>query len=281
MERQKQKALIADEGVPEIKSPMTVSDYERLGDIYFEQGNIDIAFVQYNKALHLDPGQNNIRYKIGCLFLKKGLAEEARQEFEEILKNNSNNSLNALTYLGLGRAYFKIGDYEKAKDSFLQATNLDASLWEAHNFIGIIYDQQRQFDAAITQYFEAIAIKPNISILFNNLGISFLLKGEYDKSAKSFSEALQFEPQDSKVYNNLALALFKLERYTEAFEAFRKGGSDTTAYNNLGYMYMTEGKNDKATEYFKRAIEMNPRFYVRAYENMKAVEEAAHIPSQQ
>lgn len=269
LESQKQKALIAEEEESKTERIMTASDYKRWGDAYLKQGNTDMAFIHYNKSLYLDPNQNDVRYKTGVLFLKKGLIEEAKKEFNEIVNNSSNDSLNALAYFSLGCAFFKAGDHKKAKDNYLQAINLDANLWEAHNFLGIVYNHQHLFDAAIAQFTEAIAIKPNISILFNNLGISFFLKGEYDKSVRSFSEALQLDEQNNKIYNNLALALFKLGKYTEAFEAFQKGESDIAAYNNLGYMYMAEGNNNKAIEYFKKAIEINPKFYVTAHENLQ------------
>ena len=64
-----QKAAIPSEEAIAKKLPeMTSAEYERLGDQYLSQGNLDIAFIQYDKALRLDPNQVRIRYKVGRLF---------------------------------------------------------------------------------------------------------------------------------------------------------------------------------------------------------------------
>ncbi len=38
------------------------------------------------------------------------------------------------------------------------------------------------------------------------------------------------------------MALSELVRYQEALEAFRKGGNEARAYNNLGCIYLEEEK---------------------------------------
>ncbi len=64
------------------------------------------------------------------------------------------------------------------------------------------------------------------------------------------------------------MALSKLGRYELAMEAFKKGGSNAKAYNNLGYIYLKEGKRDKAIRSFEKAIESQPTFYIKASDNL-------------
>jgi Flp pilus assembly protein TadD len=123
-------------------------------------------------------------------------------------------------------------------------------------------------------------LRPNESSLFNNLGVSLLLKGDYEEAVGSFNEALKFETNSDKVHNNLALALCKLGRYPEAIEVFKKGGSEASAYNNVGYVFLMEGNYQKAMEAFERSLEINPGFYVRAYENLNKAKTAYTPPSQ-
>jgi Tfp pilus assembly protein PilF len=67
---------------------MTAEECERLGDRYLAQGNMDMAFIHYQKALHADPKQVRFRYKVGYLFLERGMVKEAQAEFQEIVKSN-------------------------------------------------------------------------------------------------------------------------------------------------------------------------------------------------
>jgi len=260
--REEQEAL---KRVPE----MTAEEHEKLGDQYLSQGNLDYAYIQYDKALRLSPNQTRIRYKMGRLFLEKGLLEEAKREFQEILNVNPRH---ALTHEGMGRVCIKMGSYSDAEKSFLRAIQLDPKLPQAHNFLGIIYDQKGQFDAAITQYRAAISLTPNAGELFNNLGMSLFLKGDYEKAVKAFSEGSRIDPSSTKICNNLALAFYKLGKEKETFEAFKKGGDEASAHYNLGCLYMKEERHKEAIQAFEKAIEARPGFYSSAYENVKRIQ---------
>lgn len=278
-QRQKKEALAAAEEKASKKAPdLTVKEYEAMGDNFLRQGDIERAYIQYYKALQVEPKRSDILYKTGSIFMKKGLPDEAIKDFQQILNDDPNN---ALAYEGMGKAFLQKGNMIEAENNFSKAIKLNDGLWQAHNFLGIIYDRQGHFEAAIGEYKSAIAIKPKESIVLNNLGMSYYLKKDYERAVNAFTEALKIEGTNRKVNNNLALALSKLSRYQDAFELFKKGGNEATAYNNIGYIYMTEGKQEKAIEAFEKAVEINPRFYVRAHENMKEARAAADIKSQE
>jgi Flp pilus assembly protein TadD len=273
LETQKQKALLAaeEESVRE-NSKRTPEEYERLGDNYLAQENHDLAFIQYEKALRLDPKQPRVRYKIARLFLIRRLFNEAETEFREVLKNNPNH---ALSYEGLGRVCFNKREWNEAEKHFRKALKLDPNLWVAHNFLGMLHDLWEQYDDAIAHYNTAILIKPKLSLLFNNLGVSLFLKGDYEKAVKKFAEALRIENSNRQVYNNLALALCKLGRYQDALEAFKRGGDEPSAHYNLGCIYKAEGKYQHAAAALEKAIESKPGFYAAAHEQLRKTRAAA------
>src|SRR4030042_4180474 len=77
IERQKAASVKEEDEALKKIPEMTAEGYEKLGDSYVKQGNLDMAFIQYGRALTLDPKSMSIRYKIGRLFLQKGLTQEA------------------------------------------------------------------------------------------------------------------------------------------------------------------------------------------------------------
>jgi len=84
---ERDKAIARTEKVSPEKLPkMTDADHERSGDAHFQQGKLGRAYVQYTKALHLNPKNTRVRYKMGLLFLTKGLNEEA---IKELIKANN------------------------------------------------------------------------------------------------------------------------------------------------------------------------------------------------
>jgi tetratricopeptide (TPR) repeat protein len=66
-----------------------------------------------------------------------------------------------------------------------------------------------------------------------------------------------------------------LGKYGEALELFKKSGNEAEAYNNLGYIYLLEGKNKEAIVAFEKALDLSPGFYVKAYENLNRAKAAS------
>jgi len=264
---ERQKAELAREEAAAKKVPeMTAAGYEEAGDRYLGQGNLDMAFIHYQKSLQLDPKQVRLRYKMGSLFLEKRMLQEAQKEFEEVLRSSPDD---ALAYEGLGRASFLSGQLDKAEGFLRQAIHHDRTLWRAYNLLGILCDRQDRLDEAIGYYQAAVTLRSNIGFLYNNLGVSLLLKGENEKAVKAFMEALDLDPSDSRIANNLGLGLCRLGKYQEAFGAFRKTGDEASAHYNLGCVYMVQGKKGDAIASFEKAIVSKPEFYVRAYERLE------------
>jgi Flp pilus assembly protein TadD len=267
LDQQKQKREIKeDQELLKNLPKMKAGDYEHLGDTYLKNGDLDFAFIQYNRALNLEPKSIRIRYKMAGLFLTKGLADDAQAGFLSIIEEHPDF---APAYDGMGRVYFIKEDLEKAEISFNKALQLDPKLWQSHNYLGIIKDKQKKYDQAVSQYSEAIALRPDIGLLYNNLGMSYLLQGDYERAVKAFNEALDKGETDPKIINNLALTLVKLKRYDDALTVFKLVDSESSAYFKIGNIYMEEKNYAKAAESFEKAVELNPKYDAKAVQRLK------------
>jgi len=254
--------------IPEMKA----DGYEREGDNYIRQGNMDMAFVQYEKAQNLDPDSNGVRYKLGWLLLNRGLNAEALKNFEEIQRREPDN---ALAYEGIGRVNIALKDYDKAGKNLEKALQLKPDFWQCHALFAFLYDRQGRYDDAIASYQKAIAIKSDSFLLYNNLGMSYYMKGDYEKSVEAYIHALKVnEKAPPATYNNLGIALGKLGRYNDAMNIFKRAGDEASACNNMGMVYMADKKYVQALESFEKAIELKPSFYIKAHENIAKAKDA-------
>jgi tetratricopeptide (TPR) repeat protein len=245
---------------------MSAEEYERSGDGYFNSGNLQQAFLQYDKSLRLAPGKPQLSYKIGLLFLLNKMNGDAIQQFQEVIKKEPQN---ALAYEGMGLALFQQQKTADAERYFFKAIELNQTLWKSYNCLGIIYDKQKDYKRAIDFYEKAIVLKPDNQLLYNNLGLSYLLAGNYDRAIKSFDKAMGFRSVPNKVYNNMGLALGLAGRYQEALETFKKVSDEASAYNNMGCVLLMKGEYQKASQAFETAIKLKPSFYTIANENLK------------
>lgn len=108
----------------------------------------------------------------------------------------------------------------------------------------------------------------------NDQGCNYYNSGNYEAAVKEHLEAIKIEPTISVYYNNLAWAYYKLGKYTEAEENFKKAiqllgtNESSFAYNGLANVYRAMGKNEEAKNYF---IESAKHFYsVENYERAKS-----------
>ena len=264
--RMPERRLLTSDGRKAEETLDTAENYEHLGDLNLQKGDITTAFVNYSKALQMEPERLSASYKTGRLFLLKGMTEEGRGEFEKIIKKEPKN---AAAHEGMGWAYLLDGDSDKAVEYLTKALSMNERLWETHNLLGIAYDRQRKFSLAIEHYQAAILIKPDAGAVYNNLGVSYYMNNEYDKAKDAFIMALQKGEERSRVYNNLALTFAKMGNYRAARETFEREGSEATAQNNIGYLYLRDGKNKEASVAFEKAIELSPAFYREAHDNLK------------
>jgi Flp pilus assembly protein TadD len=77
----------------------------------------------------------------------------------------------------------------------------------AHFNLGKTLFQKGQMDEAITQYQQALEIKPDYAEVCNNLGNALLSKGRADEAVIQYQRALQLKPDAVDVLNNLAWLL--------------------------------------------------------------------------
>ena len=255
------------EDIGRILPDLTAEDYEKRGDEYLRQDNINMSFIEYEKAARLNPESAGLKYKMGTLMLKKGLTQDAEALFQTILTIDPGN---VPAYMGLGKSAFIKGDLHGAETNFYEALKRDDQIWKAYNYLGIICDLQQKFEEAVKHYASAIWLQPTNAALYNNMGMSLYLSGQYDRAVRAFEEALG-RSDNKKIFNNMALALYKTGENNKAFNNFNKAGDRASAFNNLGYMHLITGESDKAEKAFSEAIEINPKFYVRANENLDKI----------
>jgi Flp pilus assembly protein TadD len=270
---QQQKAAALKE--PETPTPagfeMTADSHEQIGDNYLRQGNAVGAFTEYQKALEKEPGRIMVRYKMGMLFLSRGLLDEAQKEFDYVHVKDANN---AYAYYGKARVAFAKESYGMAKEDIQKALTVKPDIWQALTLLGVIHDREGHHNEAEEAFGKALSFQPKSATILNDLGVSRYLMGHYDDSAEAFLKAFKIEPDNQRICNNLGLALYKLGRTDDAIEAFRRGGDQASAFNNVGYLAMKDSKLDEAVAALEKAIEAKPSYYDRAQKNLEKAKAA-------
>lgn len=236
-----------------------------LATMYQEQGKLEMAVLNYDKYLKKVPGDIHILKKRGLAHFELDHNSQAMRDLAQVLKKNPGD-FKANEALGI--ISFENGLTDRA-EKMLSVAAADPDLWRAHTYMGLIHGKRGQYPQAVREFQIAHNKRPNNPDVLNNLGVAQVMSGNLDQALNHFVEAVRHGASKAKIYNNLGMVLVKKNQLNKALQAFLNAGDPARAYNNLGYSLMVLGRYQEAIPYLEKAIELSPRFYVRAYENLK------------
>ncbi len=117
----------------------------------------------------------------------------------------ANENLKAESKTHLGIQYAKIGNYEKAIESYKEAIKIKPGLIEAYSNLSGVYNTLKNYDEGIKYAKEAIKIKPDFSEAYNNLAVAYYYKGEKQEALKNMEIAVKLNPQNELAKQNLEI----------------------------------------------------------------------------
>ena len=126
------------EGISRENKSMLVKNYNEQGVTYSEQGQYDLAILEFNKALEIDPGSTETYNNRGITYSKKDQFDLAISDFSKALNIDPKDTKvlynRALTYAIEGQFDLALSDLKKCLE--LVPSNADA-----YDFRGILFEE--------------------------------------------------------------------------------------------------------------------------------------------
>lgn len=117
-------------------------------------------------------------------------------------------------------------------------------------------------ESAITQYTEAIRLKPDAADVYMKRGLSYLRLAKLPESVADFSSAIRLDPNDAAAYLNRGKAYLQQDALDQAAQDFASAAKlDSASADiqfNLGMAEEKRGSHSAAIAAFSRAIELDP-----------------------
>ena len=247
--RKQQKMRAAADGNL-ASEPVVLEDRLHRGDLLRSSGDYAGAMWHYLQAHELAPQDSVPITRMASLHL----LSEPRQAESIFRKLIGEHPENGAAHTGLGLALLERQDWTAARESLAHAVELSPRSAAAYSALGVCLDRMGEHDDARAAYRSATTLHPSYYEALNNLGVSYLTTEEFGAAVETLVRASQQQDRDPAVFNNLGLALGRLERYGEALAAFRRGGAEQAARNNLGFVHYLNGSYDRAIEEYERAL---------------------------
>jgi serine/threonine protein kinase len=159
------------------------------------------------------------------------------------------NHLYAEAYRGLGEAYMKKGDIEKAEKYLIKA--------------GQLFIQRTEFDEARESILMALQVNPNSVNPYNTLGIVYRKSGDFKKSVQYYELAIQINPNDEKIYYNMAHSLLSQGNEQAALNALSKAMELNPDFNEAIEFKQHIGARKKQPAPYSEILALNEKYEPR------------------
>jgi tetratricopeptide (TPR) repeat protein len=191
----------------------------------------------YRNILIKNPDNHKVSLAIALAALQQNKMTEAIKYMQKAAKIAPEI---ALYHRNLGELLRRVGQWDAAIASHKIAINLEPYSAENHFLLGLVYNDNRQYELAIQHYHFSLSYDQNHGLAWNNLGASLESIGDKPTAKIAYTTAIALNPKHAE------------------------------AQNNLGAIYSEEGRLDKARLHFTAAILANPEL-IDAHYNLSLI----------
>jgi eukaryotic-like serine/threonine-protein kinase len=245
------------------------------------------ALEAYENLLKSSPGDVDVQYELGDLYLQNGEYDKARAEFTGVLKSDPKN-IKALWRLGVVDNL--TGNPQAALDSLTRGSSLAIQVDNQEQqalillSMGISYRLLNKPEEALRNYQDSIAInekigqKRGVAAALNEMGGVQRTSGKPDAALTSHNKALvllrDIGMKDETantltnlgaVYQDLGKFDQALEVYKQALQIYRESGDqsyESLCLDNIAGVYLAIGDTDNAFTYSQQALQLREKLGV-------------------
>lgn len=242
----------------------TPENLAQAAEVLFQTADYEGAIYNFSKILHQDPQRHDIRYKLGLALLMTGRLEDAKRELAEVLVHRDLPE----AHEALGAIHLQEDKPAEAQQELRAALAQAPQRIQARVLLGEAYLRGGQYSQAMTEFKAALAQAPRNARIMGNIGWAHHKMKQDDEALRWLQKAQGLSPQNPRINQRLGMVLAAQKKYPEALEAFRKGGDEAQAFNNIGVHYYLDGRYDEAARCFQKALDLRPTYYEEAKLNL-------------
>ena len=245
------------------------------------------AIEAYENLFKSSPGDVDVQYELGSLYLQNGQYDQARAAFTGVLQSDPKN-IKALWSLGVVNNL--TGNPQAALDSLTRGSSLAIQVdnEEQHALIllsmGISYRLLNKPEEALHNYQESIALneklgqKRGVAAALNEMAALEVTSGKADAALASYKKAVlllrDIGEKDEMantltnmgtVYQDRAEFDQALDVYKEALQIQRQTGDqayEAQCLHNIAGVYLTMGDSNNAFTYYQQALQLREKLGV-------------------
>jgi len=207
------------------------------------------------------------RFYFDNWFIKPGSLKKAQQSFEESIQTDPNFApayaglANTYAYSAFAGALPKDQAYRSAKEALAKALQLDDSVGEAYDTLGVLSSEfDWDWEAADREFNRAIALAPSYSCAREDRAIFLATMGRRDEALAEIAKIDQLD-FGLGAASTEALVYYRMRDFTNLIDASKRAlllnPNDSWDHYLLGVAYERTGKVQAAISEYQKAIEIS------------------------
>ena len=172
-------------------------------------------------------------------------SEPSQETIQEAQRETAGSSPNAEAYNYRGIVKRNQGLPSEAITDYDQAIKLKPNFPEAYNNRGVAKEKLGLFFEALVDYDQAIKLRPDYPEAYNNRGNVKQVFGRFKEALADYDQAVKLRPAYSNAYNNRAIAKERMGLVIEALvdydQAIKLQPESPEAYYNRGKLKIASG----------------------------------------
>jgi arylsulfatase A-like enzyme/Tfp pilus assembly protein PilF len=184
-----------------------------LAFLYNEAGDHPKAAATIRRALALNPAAEDVAALAGAYLTEAGLPDEAIQRLDPYVRR-SDPDVDVLIAYGVALA--SAGHRREALDAFERARAADPANGLPLANAATVYLMNGDRDKAVAAFTDALKIDPALARAHNGLGVIAAERRDYPAALEHWRRAVELDPRDFQTLFNLGDLLITLGRPAEA-----------------------------------------------------------------
>jgi serine/threonine protein kinase/tetratricopeptide (TPR) repeat protein len=245
------------------------------------------ALEAYENLLKSSPGDVDVQYELGDLYLQNGEYDKALAEFSGVLKSDPKN---IRTLWRLGVVFNLVGNPQAALDSLTRGSSLAIQVDNQEQqalillSMGISYRLLNKPEEALRNYQDSIAInekigqKRGVAAALNEMGGVQRTSGKADAALASYTKALVLlrdigeKDETANTLTNLGAVYQDLGKFDQALEVYKQAlqiqretgdqSYESQCLDNIAGVYLAMGDTDNAFTYSQQALQLREKLGV-------------------
>src|SRR3954447_18387494 len=246
-------------------APSLASAYVNLGALYFEQGKVAEAYEIFVRGAAAAPADRTLLSNAAAAAQQLGKSADALKYVDAAIAKTPRDatlySLRATILRSLNRN-------DDALAAIAQATQLAPDDAKYQFSFGNTLVALGRKDEAIAAYRKATDLDHSFLHAYFNLGAVLFEAGRNEEALDAYRMALApidqafanhqpVEAVNARAYANLGAIYLKQQKWSEAIDAYQKAAmldDGAAAHYNLGFLFFTTGKTDRAQLEYRKAL---------------------------